>query len=46
MLVFLALNGVELDYAQEELSDIILRIAAGAAGQKELLDWLINHEQN
>ena len=46
MLVFLALNGVELDYAQEELSDIILRIAAGAAGQKELLDWLLNHEQN
>ena len=46
MLVFLALNGVELDYTQEELSNIILQIAAGAAGEKELLDWLINHEQN
>lgn len=46
MLVFLALNGVELDYTQEELSNIILQIAASAAGEKELLDWLINHEQN
>ena len=29
MLVFLALNGVELTYSQKELSDIILAVAAG-----------------
>lgn len=29
MLVFLALNGIELDYTQDELSDIFLKIAAG-----------------
>lgn len=46
MLVFLALNGVEFDYTQEELSNIILQIAASAVGEKELLDWLISHEQN
>ena len=46
MLVFLALNGIELDYTQEELSAIILRIAAGEADAEELLDWLLSHEQN
>ena len=46
MLVFLALNGIELDYTQEELSDMILRIAAGEADAEELLDWLLDHEQN
>ena len=29
MLVFLALNGYELQYTQTELSDIILSVAAG-----------------
>ena len=42
MLVFLALNGIELAYTQEELSSIILRIAAGEAGATELLKWLID----
>ena len=28
MLVFLALNGIELEYTQKELSDIILKVAA------------------
>ena len=46
MLVFLALNGIELDYTQEELSAIILRIAAGEASSEELLNWLLNHDQN
>ena len=31
MLVFLAINGIELDYTQEELIDIILQIASGRA---------------
>ena len=46
MLVFLMLNGVELDYTQEELSEIILRVAAGTADQKELLAWLMGHEKS
>ena len=45
MLVFLALNGIELAYTQEELSSIILRVAAGEAGATELLKWLMDHEE-
>ena len=44
MLVFLALNGIELEYTQEELEEIILRIAASRADCDELLHWLIAHE--
>lgn len=29
MLLFLSLNGIELEYTQEELSDLILNVAAG-----------------
>lgn len=45
MLVFLALNGVELDYTQEELADAFLDLAAGTVGFDELLQWLLAHEQ-
>ena len=45
MLVFLALNGVELDYTQEELADAFLDLAAGAVGFDELLQWVLAHEQ-
>ena len=44
MLVFLALNGIDLDYAQEELSDIILSVSASESGYDELLRWLLEHE--
>ncbi len=44
MLVFLALNKVELDYTQEELSDIFLKIAAGESGFEDLLHWITNHQ--
>ena len=44
MLVFLALNGVELEYTQEELSGVILSLAAGEIGQDELLHWVSGHE--
>ena len=37
MLVFLALNGYELSYSQKELSDIILALASGYIGEKEIL---------
>ena len=44
MLVFLAVNGLELTYAQTELSDIILQVAASEKEYPDLLDWLIRHQ--
>ncbi len=44
MLVFLALNKIELDYTQEELSEIFLQVAAGEAGFEELLHWITSHQ--
>lgn len=44
MLVFLALNGVELQHSQEELSDIILQAAAGEIGTEDLLNWILLHQ--
>ncbi len=43
MLVFLALNHIELDYTQEELYTTILKVAASEAGFEELLKWVTNH---
>ena len=44
MLVFLALNGIELQHSQEELSDIILQVAAGEIEIKDLLNWILLHQ--
>ncbi len=44
MLVFLCLNGIELDYTQKELEDIILSVAASEVGSDDLLRWLLQHE--
>lgn len=44
MLVFLALNGIELNYAQQELIDIILSVASGKARAEELLQWILEHQ--
>lgn len=45
MLVFLALNGYELSYSQKELCDVILALASGDIGEKEILQWIIEHQQ-
>lgn len=45
MLVFLALNGYELSYSQKELYDVILALASGDIGEKEILQWIIEHQQ-
>ena len=45
MLVFLALNGYELTYSQTELSNIILALASGDIGEKEILQWIIEHQK-
>ena len=44
MLVFLALNGIELQHTQTELSDVILQLAAGSLQSSELLDWILTHQ--
>ena len=43
MLVLLALNGVELTYEDEDLIDIILKVAASEADEKELHAWIETH---
>lgn len=45
MLVFLALNGYELSYGQRELSDMILALASGDIGEKEILKWIMEHQK-
>ena len=44
MLVFLALNGVVLDYEQDELSGLILSVSADKCNYEDILQWLIDHE--
>ncbi len=45
MLTFLAINGVELQYEQAELADIILQLAAGEISDAELLGWVVQHQE-
>ena len=42
MLVFLALNGIELKYTQKELYETILDVAAGKIEYEDLLQWVLN----
>lgn len=44
MLVFLALNKIELDYTQTELSDTILKVAADEYSFEDLLKWILDHQ--
>lgn len=44
MLVFLALNGIELQHTQTELSDIILQLAADTIQFSDLLNWILTHQ--
>ena len=44
MLVFLALNKIELGYTQEELSDTILIVAADKYKFEDLLKWILDHQ--
>lgn len=44
MLVFLALNGIQLSYTQKELYEIIMYVAAGKAEYEDLLVWVLNHQ--
>ena len=39
-----ALNGIELEYTQKELSNIILQLAEGTISSSELLGWILTHQ--
>lgn len=44
MLVFLALNGIELRYTQKELYETILAVADGSLEYERLLQWVLEHQ--
>ena len=44
MLVFLAINKIELSYTQHDLSDAFLKIAAGDLSFGDLLNWILDHQ--
>ena len=44
MLVLLVLNGIELRFEQEELSDEILTVASGTYNYEHLLQWVTGHQ--
>jgi len=44
LLVFLELNKIELEYTQQELSDIILKVAADEYSFENLLKWILEHQ--
>lgn len=44
MLVFLALNGIDLEYQQYELVDIVLKVAQSEANTANLLEWILEHQ--
>ena len=44
MLMLLAMNGIEMDYTQEELYKTIIDVAAGILSYEDLLKWVLEHE--
>ena len=45
MLVFLALNDIQLDFTQEELIQIFLDLASNNSDYNTLLVWIRSHER-
>lgn len=46
MLSFLAINGINLKYTDEELVNVGLSLADGKMNYEQLLDWIKEHKQN
>ena len=44
MLVLLAVNGIELQYTQRELFEMILSVASGQNGYEDILSWILSHQ--
>ena len=45
MLVFFALNGIELQYTQKELYETILAVADGSIDYETMLKWVLEHQK-
>lgn len=43
MLVFLALNGIEVEYEDKDFIQLVLGVAAGEISDEQLLTWLQAH---
>lgn len=43
MLLLLCINGINLDYTQEELIEIILQVASGESSFEDLSNWIEKH---
>ena len=44
MLVFFALNGIELRYTQNELYEMVLSVADGSLEYEAMLRWVLEHQ--
>ena len=44
MLVFFALNGIELAYTQKELYEMVLLVADGSMDYEAMLQWVLEHQ--
>ena len=44
MLIFLELNGVEIEYTQKDLYRTVLAVADGSLDCNELLKWILKHQ--
>lgn len=44
MLVFLALNGIELEYTQKELADMVFAVASGTLSFDGMVKWIVAHQ--
>ena len=45
MLVFFALNGIELRYTQKELFEMVLAVADGTLEYEAMLRWVLEHQE-
>lgn len=45
MMTFLAVNGIEMEYSQEEAIEFFLGVAAGDKTLDQLLEWIIDHQR-
>jgi death-on-curing protein len=43
MLVFLALNGIEVEYEDSDFIQLVLGVAAGEISEEQFLSWLKSH---
>ena len=45
MLVFFALNGIELEYTQKELYEMVLLVADGSMDYERMHKWVLEHQK-